>query len=364
MIHNKWNKILRKWYALQDRRQINYEAYIEDKLEFIHLPVNFNAPKRPLRILYIARKYSQGQRNRGFSHSENHFLGSLVNMGHMIFRLDYPNDQASGRLITNIMQDTVARYNPDVLFTVLAKDEIAREAIQEISTQTGTVTINYFCDDDWRFDTFTTHWAPAFNWSLTNSQAAMPKYDGINYENVIYMQWGYNHYLYKKLDLPHIYPVSFIGQAHGSRRQVINELEQKGIKVHTWGVGWKTGSITQLQMVKIINQSQINLNLSEASVPGVIEVKGRDTEIPGCGGFLLTGAPEDEISSYYNIDRDIVHYTSTTELFEKTKYYLAHDEERKEIAQTGYLHTLTRHTYEHRFNSIFRKIGLLPGEGI
>ncbi|MCX5713345.1 MAG: glycosyltransferase [Candidatus Omnitrophica bacterium] len=42
------------------------------------------------------------------------------------------------------------------------------------------------------------------------------------------------------------------------------------------------------------------------------------------------------------------------------KYYLAHDIEREEIRQAGYQRAVREHTWQKRFEQVFRQIGLAP----
>jgi spore maturation protein CgeB len=88
------------------------------------------------------------------------------------------------------------------------------------------------------------------------------------------------------------------------------------------------------------------------------QIKGRNFEVPGCGGFLLTSGAED-LESYYELDKEIVCFDRSDDLIEKIKYYLAHDDERAAIARRGYERTQRDHTYARRFDDIFRKIGLV-----
>jgi len=46
-------------------------------------------------------------------------------------------------------------------------------------------------------------------------------------------------------------------------------------------------------------------------------------------------------------------------MIDKIKYYLEHNEERKAVAKAGYERTFRDHTYEKRFNEIFKIIGLI-----
>ena len=157
--------------------------------------------------------------------------------------------------------------------------------------------------------------------------------------------------------MPKIYSVTFVGQPHGSRRYYIQALRDNGIDVQTWGLGWENGRISQQGMIKIFNQSKINLNLSNAStgkndiplravrkiakninilqpVANWIEkflyslpldrnssqIKGRNFEIPGCGGFLLTDYADD-LEQYYNPQKEIVCFKNQNDFIEKVKYY-------------------------------------------
>ena len=44
------------------------------------------------------------------------------------------------------------------------------------SAAAGGPTVNWFTDDHWRFDRFTRHFAPAFDWSVTTDRDSLPKY--------------------------------------------------------------------------------------------------------------------------------------------------------------------------------------------
>ncbi len=87
------------------------------------------------------------------------------------------------------------------------------------------------------------------------------------------------------------------------------------------------------------------------------QIKGRNFEVPGCGGFLLT-AKADDLESYYDVGKEVVCFDGIEDLVEKIKYYLANDRERQTVAGRGYERTLRDHTYAQRFQQIFRAIGL------
>ena len=288
--------------------------------------------------------------------------------------------------------ETVYREKPDICFFFLFGDEIKKEVIKNITKKSGAITFNWFCDDHWRFDNFSKYWALLFHWIVTTDSEALEKYYKIGYKNVIKTQWACNHFLYRSLSLPKIYDVTFIGQPHGSRKKIIEKIKKVGINIECSGQGWPNGRVSQEEMIRIFSQSKINLNLTKGS--GNInlkelariflkrkynksiqinnplrwidnfksflgkrreQIKGRNFEIPGCEGFLLTG-DADNLRNYYQDGKEIVIYKDINDLVEKIEYYLEHDEEREAIAKAGSKRTLQDHTYEKRFNKIFKII--------
>lgn len=312
-----------------------------------------------LRILYVAPRYDYGNPGRGLSAEENYFFHTLFSMGHEIIRFDpleimrlYGREQMNAMLL-----EAEYRFNPDIVFSVLFKNELDYETIQEITRRKHAITVNWFCDDQWRFDNFSRFWGPHFDWVVTTAKSAIHKYNTAGIHNVILSQWACNHRLYYPMQLPKLYDVTFVGQPHGNRREIINQLRSAGLNVRVWGHGWKSGRVSQYQMVRIFNQSRINLNLSNASVPMSQQIKGRNFEIPGCGGFLLTNYVEN-LEEYYNINQEIVCFDQVDDLIDKARYYLTHEAERALIAEAGYRRTLLDHTFDARFIEILRIINL------
>ena len=378
-----------------------------------------------MRILYAAMKYDYGKPEQGLSFEHFNFYHSLLHMGHDILYFDYMTlMQQHGRAWMNRrLQEVVASEKPDLLFTVLFTDQFDPSVLREL-TETRLPTVNWFCDDHWRFDNYSREWAPCFKWVVTTAASALPKYASLGYHNVIKSQWGCNDVLYRKMDVPLKYDVSFVGQPHGNRRQVIHALRKAGVNVHVWGGGWESGRLSQDEMILVFNQSRINLNLSNASKPTNVslpvigptvsmsntvrsrlsrsldmipfgaqvkavgkgwltglcgsrtasvdsepaetpdvhysdQIKGRNFEVPGCGGFLLTGMAEN-LGQYYEVGKEVVCFDDRRDLIEKVLYYLTHEDERAAIAWAGYERTMRDHTYSCRFREIFKQMGM-PG---
>lgn len=326
-----------------------------------------------MRILYVALKYDYNNPAQGLSFEHYNFYDTLVHLGHEVIYFDFGSlvKEIGPEAMNRRLLEIVRAEKPYLLFSVLFDQELDPRTIRDISENTDTVTLNWFCDDHWRFDNYSRFWAPCFNWVVTTANSALPKYKKIGYKNVVKSQWACNHFAYRKLDLPLKYDVTFVGLPHGNRRQVIRALLEAGINVCVWGNGWESGRLSQEEMIRVFNQSRINLNLSNSFVwrrkrrfmfwknwqLPLDQIKGRNFEVPGCGGFLLTGNAEN-LRDYYVEDKEIVTFHGARDLIDKVRYYLAHGGERSTIAQAGYARTMRDHTYEKRFQSIFTQIGL------
>lgn len=90
-------------------------------------------------------------------------------------------------------------------------------------------------------------------------------------------------------------------------------------------------SITEMPFV--FRQSKINLNITTRSISSGLSQ--RIWDVLACKGFLLTNY-QPEIDLFFQDGYHLETYKSHEEMIDKIKYYLTHDNERKEIAQRGY----------------------------
>lgn len=139
--------------------------------------------------------------------------------------------------------------------------------------------------------------------------------------------------------------IGFIGTYEKERAESIKFLADHQVKVRVWGGGWEKlkdyspyliiegkGLYTE-DFCKAIQCFKINL--------GFLRKKSRDYhttrtfEIPGCGGFMLAERT-DEHQALFEEGKEAAFFSSNEELLEKCRHYLAHDEERKAIAEAGH----------------------------
>ena len=95
----------------------------------------------------------------------------------------------------------------------------------------------------------------------------------------------------------------------------------------------------------VFKDSKINLNISLRSIQAGIPLRGFD--ILGAGGFLLTNYQSDFLN-FFVPGEDFDYFESKNDLLDKIDYYLAHEEERAQIAENGFKKVAAYHTYRHR----------------
>ena len=342
-----------------------------------------------MKVLVVAMLYDYGDRNRGLTNTHCYFHQPLEQIADVVISFDFMEAfRARGRECMNKeLLDVVRREQPDMTLIVPFTDQFIPDIIDEINE--FTVTVGYFFDDTWRIE-YSRFWAGHFTFVTTSDINGVQKFRDAGYNNVIYSPFGCHPQAFTKQDLPKIYDVSFVGMYHPYRAWLVQWLKRAGIDVHAWGSGWRAGRLDHEDMVKVFNQSRINLNLSNCvswdirylitpfrpikstlrawrQVVHAITrhdmktwemVKGRYYEINACGGFQLSHYAEG-LERMYSIGEEIVLYASPEDMIEKIHYYLEHEDEREAIAKRGYLRTQSDHTMEKRFQHILGQLGLI-----
>ena len=343
---NRGNKILDRFHGKLDNRSI--EVLMDEEIEK-HLKNNKKT------ILYVGIRYDYGNKDWGLSYEHYNFYHTLLNMDYSLIYFDYDRikQKYGTKKMSQILRETIYYYPPGILFYYHYHDWVEHNIWQEVSNELPTKTIIGLGDDHWRYEGTRPVWG-LFNFIVTTDRKGYEARIDEGFSNVLLSQWACNHFLYKNLNLTKIYDVSFVGRCYGEREGFVNTLKNKGIKIVTFGQGWKNGSrVSQSDLIKIHNQSKISLDMSFASRGDKVQIKGRDFEVPGCGSLLLTQDTK-EIAEYFVPGEEIVTYQDVNDAAGKIKYYLKNEIERGKIAQKGYERVMREHTYEKRFLEIFK----------
>ena len=313
-----------------------------------------------------------------------------------------------------------ARKPIDLFFSYFYDACVLPEAIDEIRSM-GIVTVNWYCNASYQLH-LVSDIAPRYDWCLVPEKFRMADYIALG-ARPIYCQMAANPSIYKPYPERAEFDVTFVGQAYGERPAYIRRLLDEGIDVRVWGPGWiepprsaaggsfrtlaaggarallsprrwagalrklgrmvsdpdaraafrrdtaaipphvAGGTLSDLEMVRMYSRSKVNLGFSSVgdthrSGERIVQVRLRDFEIPMSGGFYMVEDME-ELEEFYEIGKEVVCYRDQDDLVEKIRYYLGNGSLREAIRRAGRERALRDHTWQRRFDSAFRTMGLV-----
>jgi spore maturation protein CgeB len=325
-----------------------------------------------LNILVVCPKFEYGEEHRGYSYDYRNFFLPLTSTENTVEFFDFFSEfkvYGKKKMNERILKFIKEKNFNFVIFS-LHKDEFETEMLNNIRKYTRTICL--FHDDTWRKD-FTNYWSDFFDYHTTTDIYSLET--NIK-NNKIYFPYGCNENIYKKiLNEKKIYDISFVGSWHPHREWVIKKLKKKNFNVKAFGFGWPEGPVSHENMIKIFNQTKINLNLSNTiswdlryllSTPrGIVnsirskknaeQLKGRVFEINGCGAFQLTNYV-DGLELFYKLREEIGIFNDINDLINKVFFYLEREYLIEQISERAFHRTLKDHTYKQRFNDLFKKI--------
>ena len=114
------------------------------------------------------------------------------------------------------------------------------------------------------------------------------------------------------------------------------------------------GEVWGLDMYRALARSRITLN-RHINVAENNANNMRLYEATGVGAMLLTDR-KDNLRKLFDIDREVVAYSSKEEASEMVHYYLTYPEKAESIAKAGQIRTLREHTYAIRMNELVQII--------
>lgn len=182
----------------------------------------------------------------------------------------------------------------------------------------------------------------------------------------------YSKYMFKNQSLEKIIDVSFIGNVNKSnRKEIFQFLEDNGINIQTYGLGSKNGFISHKEMMKVINQTKINLNFTDSAFSThfdfntntnftigtkinarIQQAKGRIVEIYLTKSFCLS---KEGAGTRALFDDDRIVFQNKEDLLEKIRFYLHNDSLRRTIEEELHQKAL-KYDATNRFTNILPKL--------
>jgi len=334
-----------------------------------------------MRILSCVPKAYYGRKN-STDPLYHWFRLPLERMGHVVEHFD-PIDT-----YTRLGPDTCGEMFLDrvraggydlVLYSNWGRDCMPPAAIREAG-RCGPV-VGWNSDDDWQWERYTSQVAPYFTYAVTTYQEVYET-NRLRHPNLLLSQWacldaGTN------ADRPKDLGFTFVGQVYRNRVADCRYLRRKaGLRVFGLGAArvrwpllgssrvWKwavkapgpwSRPLTTGQVHDLWDRSRVSYTpLSAAGDGRSVQIKGRVFEM-GLSGTLMLAQRNPDLARYYRPGREFVEYDGPEDCAEKARFYLAHEPARARIAAAYEARTRAEHLWEHRFERLFREIGLAAG---
>jgi spore maturation protein CgeB len=302
----------------------------------------------------------------------------------------------------------------DLFFAYLMDGMVEPGAIDQIS-KSGVPTCNFSCNNAHQFY-LVDELSPHFEYNLHSEKSAREKFLEIG-ANPLWWPMASNPNYFKPTDVPRTTEASFVGANYALRARYIAHLLENGVDVHAYGPGWVWGARTRVrsvvkrylyllgallafspqaqgsasgrlanhdfsrhlsarfpdnvhppvsdeELIALYSRSHISLGFLEVydrhdpGRPATQHLHLREFEAPMSGALYFTGYT-DELAEMFEPGEEVIVYRNRHELLDKVRYYLAHPEEAEEIRRAGRERALRDHTYHHRFETLFREIGLI-----
>jgi spore maturation protein CgeB len=334
-----------------------------------------------MKILVAIGLYDYGVKERGYSYEYYNIYLPICDIfgSENIFLFDFLSlfNEKGKHKMNAYLEEIIIKENIDLFLCCPTENQFIENTLQKIRTYCRSCV--YFFDDSWR-QKFVRHIIQYFDFFSTPDYYMYQQYISEGIKNVFYSPFGFNKNIYKKMDLPMKYDISFVGGFSPLRSWIIDILKKEGLQVNVFGRGWKNEYdwVSQEQMVEIFNQSKINLNLSNSTnfeisyllwsmksirnFKNLIntqknkeQVKARHYEINGCGGFQISYfVPSLNLS--YEIDKEIFVFEKQSLLAGYCNFFLKNDTLRHSIANQGYEKSILKHTNQEYLKQLITKI--------
>jgi spore maturation protein CgeB len=305
-----------------------------------------------MKIIIVAPKTITAHRHSDvpfrYDYAFWNFYMPLLSLGHDVEFFD------SSLYGDKELEGLIEKKKPNLLFCIMTGDKNycpyePWETIKKETEKGRLTTFNWFCDDTWRFENFTSKYCWYFHVVSTPEKYIIPKYKEIGYNNVIHGIWHSNSSVYSNVVSKKTKDISFVGQPHGDRLQIFNSLKSKGINiVHKSNLSFE-------DMIHLYSSSHIGLNLSKNN--STSQLKARMFEIPAVGSLLLSEDAEG-LEECFEDNKEIIIFKSIEELIAKANFLIKNPSIINKISSNGHKRYLQEHDSKIRLQKVLAEIEL------
>jgi len=277
------------------------------------------------------------------------------------------------------IMEIVRGFMPDLLILQTQRDRpqvINIDTIRRIKAELPWVFIlNWDGDTHYPLEEFHYQVAAAVDLQLTVSPTLFPQYAArgipVGYWPIGIEREYLEQDRAKVIDGP---DVLFTGALYGIgkfpeaefRREAVLALSRSGLKFDLFGYGWNQVGLRAGQTgeehahnADMMSRAKMTLSISQsAELWGYTSDRLYNITATGCPALVQRFAGMEQHG--YIDGRTCIAFSTTSEMIEKARYYLAHEEERERIGAAGRVMTHQRHTWAHRLEGLWCMMEGLP----
>lgn len=298
-----------------------------------------------MKILIVLNKTYRGHLDGGWWYV---YL-PLKELGHEVYFFDTVNP------LEKDFKKVVESFKPELIFCVMTGDaSIAPyepwEPIERETKRGNIKTFNWFCDDTWRYNMFSSKACHYFNVCSTPEPEYVHRYISDGYSNIIVGAWHANIDLYPRIKYEDKnIDISFMGALNDTRKEFFQRHHEIPISMFS--------GISQEEMLNVHAKSKIGVNLSinENDPQKKTQMKQRMFEIPAAQTLLFT-QHHPALESFFEPDKEMVTFANDNEFAEKSKFLLTNQRVVEIIAKNGHKRFLAEHESKVRLTKILDRI--------
>jgi hypothetical protein len=212
-----------------------------------------------------------------------------------------------------------------------------------------------------------------YDFVITTRKCNIGDFRKLGAQNILCWRFAYDQHTHRPMNLSAEEkkrfggPVGFIGSYEAQRAESIYFLAELGIQVGVWGDGWEENCKLSHPNLCIKGPSIYGDDYARAICSfdiclGFLRKRNRDLhtqrtfEIPACGAFMLAERTNEHLELFEE-GKEAEFFGNNEELLEKVRFYLAHESERRQVAQAGRERCLrSGYSYHERIKEIMRNI--------